>query len=629
MKTFGTKIVRASSNYLFVIKMIWRTTPMAFIALGVLSLLESLLPLIPMWLLKNILDLLTTADTKDEKALYQLVMMVSGIGLASFATKLAFNLKSTISSLTFSRVGKEVIYTIQNKSAQLDLRFYDTPEFYKKLDNARRVLARNWDFLLIAPFQVFGQTLFLFASIGILASFNVWLVPVVIVGVLPSIITHLNSRKKEMIFFSGQIAETRKIKYSEDLLSEKSFAKEIRLFGLSDYIIGMTQKLFKTQYKDLKKLKKSMLTLNMAAETVSVGTLFGSSLFISLHAFWGTITLGSWQFLTTAVQSIQSAMDSIINILALSYEDELYIDILMDFLNSEPEIKLEEGKSYPFEKTPPNIEFRNVNFSYPGSVKKTINNLSFTIRPGEKVALVGMNGAGKSTIIKLLSRLYDPEAGQILFNQSNVKEYKAKELYKLFGVVFQDFSKYGFTLRENIGLSDIGNPVVDPDRTKNAAAASGADKLVDLLPDGYETYLTKDFDINGCSDLSGGQWQKVVIARAFYRDSPIVILDEPTASLDPKAEQDIYDQFYNLCKDKSAILISHRLSSVRMVDRIFFLQDGTIKESGTHAELMALNGEYAEMFNLQKKQYNIQTEPSTHFTPLKSCHPLEQVAENG
>lgn len=249
----------------------------------------------------------------------------------------------------------------------------------------------------------------------------------------------------------------------------------------------------------------------------------------------------------------------------------------------------------------PEIEFRNVYFKYPGNDEYTLNDLSFKIGSGKKIALIGVNGAGKTTVIKLLLRFYEPESGEILLDKKNIRSYPLGEVHKLFGVCFQDINRYSLTLRENIAISDIDRKD-DIGSVKAAAMASGADKIIDELNEGLETDMTRQFNDKG-AELSGGQWQKVALARAFFRQSQFIILDEPSSALDPEAEDYIFSSFKQLCQDKGGILVSHRLSSIMMVDEIVLLDNGVAIESGTHEELMSQNGKYAEMYRIQAEKY--------------------------
>jgi ABC-type multidrug transport system fused ATPase/permease subunit len=281
------------------------------------------------------------------------------------------------------------------------------------------------------------------------------------------------------------------------------------------------------------------------------------------------------------------------------YDNKLRINNYKRFLTWQPKIISNQGIT--LQNKNPYIEFINVSFKYPNTDSDILHNLNLTISPQEKIALVGLNGAGKSTIVKLLLRFYDPTEGQILIDGKDIREYDLVNIRKIFGVVFQDFSSYAFTVRENIGMSDYEN-LNDENRIKYAAEMSSAYEFIKNWEKGFDTYLTKQFEMDG-HELSGGEWQKIALSRAFFKEASIMILDEPSSNLDPEAEYQVFEHFANLCKDKGAIFISHRLSTIVMTDRILVLENGKIIESGSHNELMKINGKYAYLFNLQAEKY--------------------------
>jgi len=390
----------------------------------------------------------------------------------------------------------------------------------------------------------------------------------------------------------------------EKVLSEPGYAKEVRLYGLTDYLLANARQLFDCQQDKLKKVLYKQLNRSTLCSFVSFLFISLCQILIIVAVLRKRITIGDWQFYTGSLQSAQHLLINIFSTITKSYEENLLTNVLNDFFSVKPEIDLNKGQSYTFFDSPPVIEFKGVSFAYPQSTKSVICNLNFKIAAGEKIALVGVNGAGKSTIIKLLTRLYEPTAGEILFNGINIKNFMPKELYQTFGVVFQDFARYGFSISDNIGISDIAN-IKNMEKIKEAAISSQAHQFITKMPKGYETCLTKEFDPAGFANLSGGEWQKIAIARSFFRNGQVVILDEPTASLDPEAEYDIYQQFVKLVQGRTAVIVSHRLSSVRMVDRILVIKNGTICEQGSHHQLMELNQEYARLFRMQAEQYFI------------------------
>ncbi|MDM7912219.1 MAG: ABC transporter ATP-binding protein, partial [Methanotrichaceae archaeon] len=339
---------------------------------------------------------------------------------------------------------------------------------------------------------------------------------------------------------------------------------------------------------------------NLAAQAIEAIAIFGSLAFLAMEGMKGNITIGDITMYFGALVQGKAVIGSLLSSLTGLYEDRLFITNLYDFLDLEPNIKepLNPAKVHkPIEK---GITFEGVSFSYPGSSSVTLNDVNMNIKPGQVIALVGSNGSGKTTLIKLLCRLYDPQKGKITIDGVDLTDLKISDLRREISVVFQDYARYDLSLAENIWLGSADGPL-DMGKVEKAAKNSGADKVVRRLDAGYETPLGKWFD-NG-TDLSIGEWQKVALARAFIRDSQIIIMDEPTSSLDPKAEAEVFAKFKELAKGKTAIVIGHRLSTVRMADCIYLLNGGHIVEKGTHEELMALKGEYAQLFEIQSVNY--------------------------
>ncbi len=395
------------------------------------------------------------------------------------------------------------------------------------------------------------------------------------------------------------IPETRKKNYYKSLLTGRYAAKDLRLYNLADY--------FKEKYHSLwNKIRDERAKLFVKGSIISflASLLTYSGLVVIILLSVRSVLLGSMAIGTLALyiglaQTSGENFGTIIDSLACQIEiDVPHVIQYINFLNYENRIKDEGGESIP---RFPEIEFRNVYFIYPGNDDYTLNDLSFKIESGKKIALIGVNGAGKTTVIKLLLRFYEPQAGEILLDRKNIRNFSLNELHKLFSVCFQDITHYSLTFRENIAISDIDR-MNDTDSVKAAAMASGINKIVDELDDGLETDMTRQFNETG-AELSGGQWQKVALARAFFRNSQFIILDEPSSSLDPEAEDYIFSSFKRLCKNKGGILVSHRLSSIMMVDEIVLLDSGTVLETGTHAELMNQNGKYAEMYRMQAEKY--------------------------
>ncbi len=409
-----------------------------------------------------------------------------------------------------------------------------------------------------------------------------WLAVVALVVPIPSFIASSRYGWMGYIRMRRESPDRRKMYYFNRLMTDDDYNKEIKLFNLGNFFVNRYRQLADKFYVESKRIlvRRNMTSFFWMA--LSLVANAGIYIYVALQAVMGRITLGG---LTLYTQTVST---------------------LFEFLEYEPVITSPE-KPRPVERSPEGkglvIEFRNVSFTYPGKdpeTEATLKNVSFTIQAGEAIALVGRNGAGKTTIVKLLTRLYDPDEGEILIGGRNIKEYDLKALREEIGVIFQDYVSYYLNARENIGVGRV-NDIENLDLVNSAAQKSGANEVVEGLPDGYETMLGRWWKDG--TQLSGGQWQKVALARAFIRDARILILDEPTSSLDARAEYEVFAKFRELTKGKTAIFISHRFSTVRLADRIFVLENGAILEDGSHEELIKVDGRYAELFNLQAEAY--------------------------
>ena len=390
--------------------------------------------------------------------------------------------------------------------------------------------------------------------------------------------------------------------YYASVLVDKDRIKEVRMFDLGDTFIGRFQAAFQEYYQGLRNLILAESGWHILISLVSCCTNLIFYILIAIRVFTGSMQIGDYTLYTGAIASVATTIGTIITTSAMVYEGTLFIDNLIVFMK-------EKQTVVPTLDTPANvsrgqghtIEFRNVSFRYPGTERYVLKNVNLTIHPGDTVVLVGLNGAGKTTLIKLLTRLYDPSEGIILLDDRDIREYDLKELYQMFGIIFQDYGKYADTVAENIRYGDIHKERIE-ENIHEAARQSAADEYIQALPNGYETPLMRIFEPNG-RELSIGQWQKLAIARAFYGESDVLILDEPTASLDPLAEQEIFRQFDLLREDKTTIFVSHRLSSATVADQVIVLEDGRVIENGTHLELMALEGKYHKLFSTQAERY--------------------------
>lgn len=392
------------------------------------------------------------------------------------------------------------------------------------------------------------------------------------------------------------------MEYFSSLVVNKDMAKEVRIMGLSDTFIAKYKAVFKKYFAGLRRLVIGEGFWQVVFALVSLFShllLFG---FIVIRVVNGGQQIGDYSLYTGALNSISAGVTTLVTATASIYEGTLFIDNMMVFMREKVTVVPNtDTPVIPERHVPHTIEFKDVSFRYPGTERNVISHVNLTIHAGENVVLVGLNGAGKTTLIKLLTRLYDPTEGVILLDGVDLREYDVKALYSIFGIIFQDFGKYAVSVSENIAYGDISRGV-DMDAVKEAAARGNATDYIEKLPNGYDTPLMRFFEENGI-ELSIGQWQKLSIARAFYKDSDILILDEPTAALDPMAEQEVFNQFAHLGENKISVFVSHRLSSATTADKIVVLNNGMISEFGNHEELMAQNGEYYKLFSTQAQHY--------------------------
>ena len=539
--------------------------------------------------------------------------------------------RSLINSLNnmFTRISGEYVTNhiklkIMNKAREIDLASFDSPDFYERLENANREAGMRPINVLNSFFSIFSTLISIISFIVVLWTINWWAPLAVIAVSIPSAVINFRYRKKNFDYMRRRSKDRRQMSYYSDTIVNKDMVKEIKLFGLADTFIGKYKEVFTRYFAGLKKLILHEGMWNIGASAVTTGVNFLLLLYFAAKVCRGEISdIGQYSIYTGALDTIAFGVAGLISTTASIYEGVLFIDNMILFMN-------EETRIVPQGKTPVpvtrhiahRIEFCHVSFTYPGTTREVLHDINVVIDPGETVVLVGLNGAGKTTFIKLLTRLYDPTEGTILLDGRDIRDYDPDDLYRAFGIIFQDFGKYAFSVADNIRFGDIRRGE-DGDRVRESAEKSGADIFIATLPAGYETPMMRVFEPTGI-EPSIGQWQKLSIARAFYADSDIMILDEPTASLDPMAEQEVFTQFDELRGDKTTIFVSHRLSSATVASRILVMKDGKIIENGSHTELMALHGAYYTLFSTQAKHY---LEPGASVSPKEETPEAPELPE--
>ena len=599
-------------RYFYIFGLVWKTGPWILIVMALIAIFQGVMPVVLSSISKNVINNLQDiygAGSESQGFAGFAATAVMALLLSLFACRILNRVVSTLSSSVARIAGEKVVMEtklrIMEKAKDLDLASFDIPGFYEKLENANREVGNRPISIINATFNIISTTIELIGYIVILATApGMWWATLVIVAVsIPSAIINFIYRRKNFNYIRHRSKDRRQMNYYSGLAVNKDLAKEVRMFGLADTFIGKYKDTFARYYSGLRKLILHESFWHIAVVLVSAATNCFFYVMIAMNVFSGAIKLGDYTFYTGAIGSIASAVTSLISISANIYEGTLFIDNLISFMKEKQTIlpKNPEKPEHVTHNTSHTIEFKNVSFRYPGTERYVLKNINLTFRPGETVVLVGLNGAGKTTLIKLLTRLYDPTEGVILLDGKDLREYDVKDLYSMFGIIFQDFGKYAFTVSENIHFGDIEKPF-DAEEIKEAARQSSADEYIEKLPQGYDTPLMRIFEAQGL-ELSGGQWQKLAIARAFYSNSDVLILDEPTAALDPMAEQEIFNQFDRLREDKTTIFVSHRLSSATVASLIVVLEYGEVVESGDHRTLMEKRGKYYELFTTQAKRY--------------------------
>ena len=585
----------------YVFKLVWETKKWIFFALLSIAVLRGVLPIVSAYITAQLLNSLA-------KAYYGIVgydAIITWLILQFcylFLSKIIGFVDNAITRISGELVTNHIKVKILNKAKEVDIGRFDIPEFYEKLENANREASMRPIQILNATFNTISNIITIFGFVAILWVIGPWVPFVLALLGVPTAIVNFYFRRQNVNYMRFRSKDRRQMEYYSGLMTNKDLVKEIRLFGLSDSFIGRFKEVFKKYFAGLKKLiiRENIWNISITVVNTIVNCLL--FLYVALMVTRGELQIGDYSMYTGALNSISSGVTTIITSTATIFEGTLFIENMIRFMNDKKNIvpSIDAPRS-PERHTGHRIEFKNVSFKYPGTERYVLKNINLVLEPGDTAVLVGLNGAGKTTLIKLLTRLYDPTEGVILLDGYDIREYDTKKLYDMYGIIFQDFGKYAVSVKENIAFGQI-NQSIDIDNVKQAAKQSDSFDFISKLPDGFDTPLMRYFEEKGI-ELSIGQWQKLSVARAFYADSDILILDEPTASLDAIAEQEIFSQFDELRKDKLTLFVSHRLSSATTASKIIVLMNGEIVELGTHKELMDLNGHYCKLFSTQAKRY--------------------------
>src|SRR3954464_1864022 len=587
-------------------RLIWETHRGYALSMVVLRVFRSLVPVATFWVGKLILDSVIAAKAGHGSLtqLWRYVVLEVGIVLVG---EILARASSLIESLLGDLFSNAMSVRLMEHAAKLDLAQFEDPEFYDHLERARRQTVGRIA-LLTLLLSLAQDALTLLTLAGALIAYSPWLLLLLAVAVVPSFLgeTHFASLGYSLLF--RWTPERRQLDYLRFVGASDKTAKEVQMFGLAPWLTERYRVLSQRFYEENRDLSIKRGVVSALLSILGTVGYYAAYIVILIRAVRGEITIGTLTFLAASFGRGRAVIQNFLMSASNVYEQALYLRDLFVFLEMRPTIESRPGAIPVATRIESGFVFEDVGFRYPGSERWAVRNVTMTLRPGERVALVGENGAGKTTITKLLARLYDPTEGRITLDGVDLREYDLASLRRAIGVIFQDFVRYDMRFDENIGVGEInsvrddlenqnGTPVSIASAAENSLAAS----LLPRFPKGYQQMLGRRFDEG--VDLSGGEWQKIALARAYIRDAQVLILDEPTAALDARAEYEVFLRFSELVAGRMAILISHRFSTVRMADRIIVLRHGKVEEQGSHEELLAMGGLYEELFTMQARGY--------------------------
>ncbi|HKV09442.1 MAG TPA: ABC transporter ATP-binding protein [Thermoanaerobaculia bacterium] len=580
------------------LKLVWRINPRLAVADLLLRLVRALLPVLTLYVGKLIIDEVIRLVGAPGPLDHLAWLLAAEFSLAILSDVLGRTV-SLVESLLGEQFTNDTSVRLMEHAATLDLEDFEDSEIQDRLDRARRQTMGRMGLMS----QLFGQaqdvvTIASFAA-GLLV-YAPWLIALLIVALVPAFLgeAHFNAQSYSLNY--ARTPERRELDYVRQTGASVETAKEVKIFGLNAFLIDRYRQLAESIYQENRRL--AIRRAGWGGVLTALGTLgyYVAYAFIAWRTLRGDFTIGDLTFLSGSFRRLRNLLEGLLIGFSQVAGQALYLDDLFSFFEIEPEIVSPENpRPFPI-PIRQGLTFENVGFRYPGAERWAVRHLSFTLHAGEVLALVGENGAGKTTLVKLLARLYDPDEGRILLDGHDLREYSVEALRANIGVIFQDFVRYHLTAADNIAVGRI-EARNDRARIEAAADRSLADEVIEKLPEGYDQVIGKRFKSG--VDLSGGEWQKIAIARAYMRDAQLLILDEPTAALDARSEFEVFQRFKELSEGKTAVLISHRFSSVRMADRILVLAGGQVEAMGTHEELLAQGGRYAELFELQATGY--------------------------
>jgi ATP-binding cassette subfamily B protein len=589
----------ALRNVPAVLRFVWESGR-TVVVLGLVSrMIASLLPPALFWVSKLIIDTIYRILTAHQPVGRRLWWLVAAEFAIAVAAGVLGRFIDYLDALLAGRYTNHVSVRVMEHAASLDLVAYEDPTFYDRLERAR-VQATDRLYMIQAIGRLIQQVITTITLSVSIMVFSPWLLLLLVVGVIPAFVgeTHF-----AFLGYAKNFRQTpirRQLDYLRVLGGSKEAAKELKLFGLRDFLTTRFKRLSNQVYEEDIALARRKVVAGGVLSAIGTAGYYTAYVFAVWRTVTGVFSFGTLSLLANAIREASSNLQQTFSTLSTIADQALFLTDLIAFFDMRPTIQSEANALPAPRPIRLGFEFQNVSFRYPGGSRLVLNGLNFHLRPGERVALIGENGEGKTTIVKLLTRLYDPAEGRVLLDGVDLREYDLEDLYREIGVIFQDFMRYEMTARENIAVGRI-EQIDDLQLLQQSAQKSMADEVVGKLRSGYEQMLGRRFE--GGVDLSGGEWQKIALARAYLRDAQVLILDEPTSALDARSEYEVFQRFAELTAGKMALFISHRFSTVRMADRIVVLENGRIAEEGSHDALTHLGGRYAEMFELQAASY--------------------------
>lgn len=577
---------------------LWDASGFLMVAWAGLLALQGVIPVATVWLTKPLVDALAAAigGGVTREALQPLIGLATALGALLLGGAVLGVARQWLGWAQAELVEDHISDLIHAKATEVDLAFYETPEFLDRLyrvrsDSASRPLA-----LLEGGGALLQNSITVVGIGALLLSYGLWIAAALVIGTLPAFFVVMRANREQHDFWQRTTTDRRRVRYFSDLLTGAPFAAEVRLYGLGEHFRGLYRALRRTLRRERLSMLRRHTAQRLVAEGAAVASAGGTIGWMLWRAFQGLATLGDVALFFQAFRRAQGLVQGLFGSVNQLYSNAMFLENLFEFLDMQPTVVAPTNPAPVPAILSSGIRFKQVSFRYPGTERTALDRFDLTIPAGKMVAIVGANGAGKSTLIKLLARFYDPQLGSVELDGVDLRQVDPGALHDLMTVMVQQPVAYQGTVRENIAMSDLGAPA-SPARVEAAAQDAGAQALVARLPAGYDSVLGKEFP--GGSELSGGEWQRITMARAYYRQTPLVILDEPTSHMDSWAESEWFTRFHELVRGKTALVVTHRLSIARRADVIHVMEAGRIVESGTHDELLARGGRYAVSWTVQ------------------------------